>query len=39
MQRREAIELLDAFRAIGDPVERAKMLVLGRLLNSLAKPK
>ena len=39
LQRREAIELLDAFRAIGDPVERAKMLVLGRLLKSLAKPK
>ena len=39
LQRREAIELLDAFRAIGDPAERAKMLVLGRLLKSLAKPK
>src|SRR5437879_10175989 len=39
LQRREAIELLDAFRAIGDRVERAKMLELGRLLNSLAKPK
>src|ERR1051325_5238308 len=31
LQRREPIELLDAFRASGDPVERAKMLVLGRL--------
>ncbi len=39
LQRREAIELLDAVRAIGDRVERAKMLELGRLLNSLAKPK
>ena len=39
LQRREAIELLDAFGAIGDPAERAKMLDLARLLNSIAKPK